>query len=366
MSNQRTLVIFSSLPLVGGHTIITLKLCELLLQDYPRIFVICKEMPGHGHSEQAAGELRSKGVTIIQAAKPQDTFTRALLKVFFRIQSPDVFLSIGMRHLSPVLAIALKPRLSLHYHITHELTPKISRQLSFYARFFSKLVFISPATWVDFSSANDSRKAFWAVQATELHPLSNDGCKRKPGPIRLGFLGRLNEAKGSATLLKFLSDTPTSCELHVAGSGEFEKKFSSFGTKQSPTRQVIYHGAFDAGQRTEFLGAFFGGIDYLCVPSQDDREGVPTVILEALQHGVPVIATNCGGTRSFGMKELGPAPQRVVRLVEPSSFAHFLDEIVSMPPPPPSLSLECTTYYRDHFSDHVLKARWHSLLETSK
>ena len=50
----RQLVIFTSLPEVGGHTTTTIKLCELLRPMFEQICVLIKDIPGHGFSEPHA------------------------------------------------------------------------------------------------------------------------------------------------------------------------------------------------------------------------------------------------------------------------------------------------------------------------
>lgn len=359
-----SLVMFSSLPLVGGHTIITLKLCEILRDRFSQICVITKEMPGHGHSLLAVKQLEAMGVKVTTLHGSKLNSLSSLTRIFIHERQPDVFLSIGMRHLSPALVLALRPKQSVHYHITHELSPKILRQLTLYQRVFTKLVFISPATWLDYRKKSETGQTYWAVQATECPVPPPLKVLRESGPIRFGLLGRLNEAKGSKTLLDFMNKTPVACELHVAGRGEYEKEFTAFASKNNPLRTVTYHGSYDADQRTEFLKSFFNKIDYLCVPSLDDREGVPTVILEALQHGVPTLATHTGGTRSFSMKQFGPATPDVVQLFSPTEIQSVLQNAAASPAP--KASAQCRDYYRKYFSDAVLSAHWYAILAENR
>ncbi|MEI6070159.1 MAG: glycosyltransferase family 4 protein [Verrucomicrobiae bacterium] len=342
----RSLVIFSSLPEVGGHTTTTLKLCELLRPMFGDIRVLIKDIPGHGFSASAAGELSRTGVRIARC-------TGRLCLPGGRGR-PDVFLAVGMRHLSPVLALLLRARQSFYYHITHELNPPVLRQLRIYSAFFSKLVFISPATARRYPARG---AAVWAVQPTELAMRPGPAGARLPGPPRFGFLGRLTAEKGAGVLADLIEKSQAPCELHIAGRGPEEEALRRRQEK-NPGRFFL-HGAFAASERTDFLGRFFSGIDRLCVPSLDDREGIPNVILEALQFGVPVLATRTGGMRSFAMDELGPADPDVVRLVEP----HELPEALSAASPPsPELRGRCREYYGRFFSDAVLASHWRKLL----
>ncbi|MCX7868930.1 MAG: glycosyltransferase family 4 protein, partial [Terrimicrobiaceae bacterium] len=266
---------------------------------------------------------------------------------------PDVFLVVGMRHLSPLLAMALRPGRSLYYHITHELTPGIRRQLAVYAAVFHRLVFLSPETWRQWGGGDGTA---WALQPTEiagaLPRVSGDWEGRA---LRLGFLGRLTAAKGLGMLLETLADGLPGCELHVAGRGELKERVRAAG------RPVVFHGAFSTGGRAQFLREFFGKVDLLCVPTLDEREGMPNVILEALQFGVPSLATAAGGMRALLLPELGPAPPDVIRLVAPADYPRVLREMTAktfLMASPES----CRAYFDRFFSDAVLRPRWRELL----
>jgi len=349
-------VIFSSLPEVGGHTTTTLKLCELLRPMFSDIRVLIKDIPGHGFSPSASDELLRMGV---RATRCPGRNPRDWCRLLGGRGKPDVFLAIGMRHLSPVLALLLGARQSFYYHITHELSPSVLRQLRIYGAVFSKLVFISPATAQRYQGPA-REPAVWALQPTEFSLRPGLPIPRSPGVARFGFLGRMTGEKGIGLLADLIEKNPLPCELHIAGRGPQEEAMRHRQAKH-PDRFFL-HGAFTAGERTAFLSRFFSGIDWLCVPSLDDREGIPNVILEALQFGVPVLATRSGGVRSFVMDELGPAAPDVIRLIEPRELSGALSSLLATPPPTPALRKRCREYFERFFSDAVLAARWRSIL----
>ena len=275
---------------------------------------------------------------------------------------------MGMRNLAPVLALALRPQNSVYFHITHELTPATSRMLNNYGYFFSQVVFISPATYRDFAAkARKGLRSAWGLAPNELGFIPNRA-SRSPGPIRLGFIGRLNEAKGSKVLLDFSKSAAEPCEMHVAGGGEFESAFTAIQTQANRTSPVTvkYWGKFSVADRQKFFSSFFPTIDYLIVPTQDEMEGIPGVILESLQFGVPVVATHTGGITAFAMKELGPAEADVVRLVPKDGVSRYLASLVSQQPPSEAIASKCKAYYARHFSDAVLREHWSKLLGAGK
>jgi glycosyltransferase involved in cell wall biosynthesis len=109
---------------------------------------------------------------------------------------------------------------------------------------------------------------------------------RREGPLRLGFIGQLVPTKGIEALLAGFMAAGIDATLDIAGTGE---------------------AAYEAGLRTRFadprvrfLGwvgdkaGFFGGIDLCVVPSQV-FDTLPTVVIEAFAHHVPVLGSPIGG-----------------------------------------------------------------------
>lgn len=350
---ESSLVIFSSLPAVGGHTTTTLKLCEILSPSFDRTQVLYKTMPGHGHSLAAEQQLLAAGVGVQRLGNP--------LTCVRRVGRPQTFLAVGMRHQSPLLAVLLRPRHSAYYHITHELSSQVLRQLTLYKRFFSSLIFLSPATYREFPSHDPQRRGLnWAVQPTEVAGGFRPRGLRREGPPRLGFLGRLNRSKGVQILLDLMARVRVPCELHIAGAGEMEPEIEQAAQRVGGEGRIFFHGAFSADRRNDFLNDFFARIDWLCVPTLDEREGLPNVILEALQAGVPVLASATGGMRSFAMTELGPAPDEVVQLVEPERMMAAIE--ARLLEPALDVSELCRGYFSNYFSDAVVRGHWRRIL----
>jgi glycosyltransferase involved in cell wall biosynthesis len=109
---------------------------------------------------------------------------------------------------------------------------------------------------------------------------------RNTRPPVLGVLARLIPEKGVLELVGELSEESSAwASLFVAGERQDERY------AQAIERQV---GALRLDRRVRLIGhvddlaAFFGEIDALVVPSVGN-EGQPTVIIEALAHGRPVI-----------------------------------------------------------------------------
>ena len=155
------------------------------------------------------------------------------------------------------------------------------------------------------------------------------------------------------------------CEIHVAGSGPFESSFRELAARaDEPGRPLVrFYGSFDPAERETFLRQFFNGIDYLVVPSQDEWETLSMAALESLQHGVPAVICRTGGLRSFAHPDLGPAPENVIRLVEPKELPAVLADLSREPAPSwKTAGSACLAHYDRYFSDAAIVNRWRDLL----
>ena len=127
MKVRKSLVFLTSLPAAGGHTTSTLGLVKLLREEFPDIFVVTKEMPGHGASPEAKALLQNWGAQLaeVPAGKSLESTLSALQSCALGggWHRPSAFLAMGMRNLAPVFAFALRPQNSVYFHITHELAP---------------------------------------------------------------------------------------------------------------------------------------------------------------------------------------------------------------------------------------------------
>jgi len=360
---KRCLSLFTSLPKVGGHTTITLGLCALLKEEFRRILVLTRDMPGHGRCEASAKKLADMGCEVVdlQMLSSVEIGWRALTEW----GRPDCFISMHMRNMGPLFSLLLCPKLSVNYQIAHDMTESNARYVWLCSFFFTQTIFISPETqrvWQQDWGAG--RKACSISQPAEIGLDHLAECKRN-GPIAFGFVGRLSEGKGSKVMIEFVKSCPVDAELLVAGAGEYEGEFAKLaGKPREPGRvQVRYLGAFSALERRQFLQKFFSCVDYLVVASQDEWEGMPTVILEALQAGVPVLATRSGGTRALGFPEYVSPTAGCVQLVEKEDVVKTLRSLVSEPRPSEQTKRACAELFERKFSNSAIRSMWLAALK---
>jgi glycosyltransferase involved in cell wall biosynthesis len=370
---KRKVVLFTSLPVVGGHSTLTLGLCRLFSEWFEHIEVWVKVMPEHGHSIDAQKALEQQGCKVVLLSDATGhLMLPAVARAMWRncIQPPDVFFALAMRNLSLVFRCLLARSTGIYFHITHDLNRRTRRWLTLAERLFTHLVFICPATYYDFGSR--SGKCMWAPQSSELHGIDADAvlCLKREHReqsrerMSVGLLGRLTEEKGAQAILDFIRNFNHPCDFHVAGTGPFAKEFEALAASHKEDGSRVYsHGSYSPTKRMEFLQRFFGGIDWLLVPSLDEWETLSMVTLESLQHGTPVLCSKSGGLRSFGMAELGPAPEGVVRLVDPKDFGLRLREVLTAGPYELATKFaQCREHYTANFSDAQVIGRWREIV----
>lgn len=121
---------------------------------------------------------------------------------------------------------------------------------------------------------------------------------RLAGRIRVGYLGTLHARKGILDFLGAIEITragaavePLSAELvfEIHGSSAHQGLTDRVRSTIEPWPEVTYEGPFEHSER----GQVFAGLDLVVVPSIG--ENYPFILREALDAGVPVVATEIAG-----------------------------------------------------------------------
>ena len=117
---------------------------------------------------------------------------------------------------------------------------------------------------------------------------------RRPGPLRLLFVGAYGDAKGTSDLVVALAQARARgvhASLRVVGKPQYLHEHAPL------SRRITALGVDDA---IDFVGILtpdslrreYRDADLLCLPSR--REGLPMVVLEAMACGLPVLASEVG------------------------------------------------------------------------
>lgn len=110
--------------------------------------------------------------------------------------------------------------------------------------------------------------------------------------FRFLFVGRLSKQKGLGYLFRALSNLEDkNWRLDIYGYGPLEEELKQLSRTLFIESKVLFHGV------SSDMPAVYQNADLLLLPSL--YEGMPNVVLEAMASGLPVIATDIGGTREL-------------------------------------------------------------------
>ncbi|HEV7701288.1 MAG TPA: glycosyltransferase family 4 protein [Pyrinomonadaceae bacterium] len=111
--------------------------------------------------------------------------------------------------------------------------------------------------------------------------------------VTFGFAARIELAKGVMLLIDAFAKGLASSgnmRLSIAGDGSQLKRLRRRAVKFGITEYLNYCGVY---QRPEERSSFMSSVDVFVLPSYS--EGTPNGIIEAMAHGLPIIASRVGG-----------------------------------------------------------------------
>jgi glycosyltransferase involved in cell wall biosynthesis len=155
-----------------------------------------------------------------------------------------------------------------------------------------------------------------------FHPLRPVEAFTAAAPLRLLAVGRLVVHKGHEVLIdacrRFSGDLPW--RLTLVGNGPMEHRLAALAEKPDLYGRIILRSKCSDDE----LGVEYRGADLFVHPSletADGAEGFGIVLLEAMAHGVPVVASRCGGIpevldngRCGALVEAG-SPEALARMI---------------------------------------------------
>ncbi|WP_420548182.1 glycosyltransferase family 4 protein [Curvivirga sp.] len=128
----------------------------------------------------------------------------------------------------------------------------------------------------------------------------------------VAFVGRLSEEKGPDLFCELARNNPQ-LTFHMYGDGPMREAL-----QQTYEKDVTFFGHVD-------ISTYWQQIDLLCMPSR--FEGLPMAALEAMAHGIPVLASDAGDLP----KLIRNSKQGWIASIDQlSSFSMRLDEWASM------------------------------------
>jgi glycosyltransferase involved in cell wall biosynthesis len=137
---------------------------------------------------------------------------------------------------------------------------------------------------------------------------------------RILYIGKIYKEKGvyeAVDALALLLRLHDGIELHVAGDGPELSNLKSYAEKKAP-EHVRFHGHVADGEKDRL----FRGAHCLLLPSY--TEGMPSVVIEGMAFGLPIVTRLVGGLRDFFVNgQHGFATESF----DPSVFAGFLEQL---------------------------------------
>lgn len=116
------------------------------------------------------------------------------------------------------------------------------------------------------------------------------------GPLAMGFIGRLVPEKGLDLLFRACVKVLGEWSLDVVGTGPAQIELEALAERLGISARITWHGALPRSG----LGDVWAGLNCLVVPSRATRDWVEIqapAALEAMGHGIPVVATDTGALR---------------------------------------------------------------------
>lgn len=145
------------------------------------------------------------------------------------------------------------------------------------------------------------------------------------------FVGRFAEKKGLEYLLeamKIITSYPTDTNLLLVGTGPLEDKLTKKVKELNLTSNVHFMG----WANKEKLAEFYVLSDIVVVPSivtdSGDTEGMPTVIVEAMATGKPVVASDVSGIKDVVIDGFNGL---LVEQKNPKMIAEKIAELINNP-----------------------------------
>jgi glycosyltransferase involved in cell wall biosynthesis len=171
---------------------------------------------------------------------------------------------------------------------------------SYYREFTSVLPFCTEVAALSPALAEMCRRKLPRTNAVCVLPVLMDEQanghhphKRARGEVTFGFAARVEKLKGPMVLMEAFGAASREyprMRLRLAGDGSQRREMSERSAALGVTDRYEYAGVYAS---PEERAAFMRSLDVFVMPSF--TEGTPNSIIEAMAHGLPVIASDVGG-----------------------------------------------------------------------
>ena len=183
-------------------------------------------------------------------------------------------------------------------------------------------------------------------------------------PLQVGYLGRLEKRKRPDVLVREwmrMTKRPSlsPAVLHFYGDDHgsgMRTELESYVDAQGLTARIQVHGPYLHSELPEILST----LDLVVLPSE--WEGLPLVLIEAMQQGVPFVATAVGGTAELGQDN----PDVIVTGVEWEAFETGLVEMAARLRAGQVDAVRLHAWVEPRYGFETVAKQWQSALLESK
>jgi glycosyltransferase involved in cell wall biosynthesis len=159
--------------------------------------------------------------------------------------------------------------------------------------------------------------AFTAGGPTLTRSAAREHLGVPPDALVAGWVGRLSREKGADVMLDALSHSDVPWRLSIIGDGAERDSLRTQAATLGLEDRITWHGLIDNA------GSLFSAFDAFVLSSR--TEGTPITLFEAMQAGVPVVATCVGGVPDV----VSSSHAILVPPDQPEMLAHALDDVAS-------------------------------------
>lgn len=179
-------------------------------------------------------------------------------------------------------------------------------------------------------------------------PAARERLGIKADALVAGWVGRLSREKGADVMLDALAESDPRWQLSVIGQGEEMEQLREQSMKLRISPRVTWHGPLANA------GALLRAFDAFVLSSR--TEGTPITLLEAMNAGVPIVATRVGGVPDV----VDSSHALVVDAEQPKLIAHALSQIDREP----EAATERSRRARERLTQSFGSAAWLAALDS--
>jgi len=213
----------------------------------------------------------------------------------------------------------------------------------------NEVVALSPRLIADCREKLPGPSALSVLPIMSQELINGDRDPRHAGAkVTFGFAARMEELKGPMVLMEAMGVAYQQCEnlcLNIAGDGSQRQKIAARAKALNVASRYRYHGVYT---HPEERCAFMRSLDVFVMPSF--TEGTPNSIVEAMAHGIPIIASQVGGVPDMIGDDAGIlVPPGDVRALEQAMLRLARDQDLRQ-----SMGRAAYERYQRFFSPHAV------------